>query len=177
MGWFDSKEERLEEEIKTAHNQGQTDASNGEYHIPYSTPKYMFDFSLRSDEMDKVNEAYEEGHEHATSQKEGCFLTTACVEYAGLPDDCHELTVLRSFRNNYVARLAYGPVALAEYYKVAPSLVRQIEQSNERNAILAGIFSTVSRAVVMIERGNYQEAFICYEAMFADLKKRYHVCA
>lgn len=25
----------------------------------------------------------------------GCFLTSACTEARGLPDDCHELTVLR----------------------------------------------------------------------------------
>ena len=29
----------------------------------------------------------------------GCFLTSACTEARGLPDDCHELTVLRSFRD------------------------------------------------------------------------------
>ena len=28
----------------------------------------------------------------------GCFLTTACVTYRGLADDCYELNVLRNFR-------------------------------------------------------------------------------
>ena len=32
----------------------------------------------------------------------GCFLTSACTEARGLPDDCHELTVLRSFRDGYL---------------------------------------------------------------------------
>jgi hypothetical protein len=69
VGFFDSKEERLEKEIKEAHDAGQTDASKGEHHTPYTTISYLTDFSFRSEEMDAVNEAYEKGHEHATSQR------------------------------------------------------------------------------------------------------------
>lgn len=32
----------------------------------------------------------------------GYILTTACVEYKGLSDDCEELTVLREFTDNYM---------------------------------------------------------------------------
>src|ERR1039458_9391814 len=35
-------------------------------------------------------------NDHKGDQKNddggGCFLTTACVQFAGLPDNCHELT-------------------------------------------------------------------------------------
>lgn len=111
--------------------------------------------------------------EHHEGSKGGCFLSTACVEHAGLADDCHELTMLRSFRDKYVANLARGPAMLAEYYEIAPALVQQIEQSTDRETVLASIFTTVSKAVALIERGSYSHAFTCYQTMFADLKKRY----
>ncbi len=111
--------------------------------------------------------------EHTESSKSGCFLTSACVDYAGLADDCRELTVLRFFRDNYVAKLANGLAILAEYYGTAPVLVKQIERSPDRNTTLAGIFTTVTKVAAMIEHGNYSEARACYEAMFVALKKRY----
>lgn len=32
-------------------------------------------------------------------ESSGCFLTSACVKYKGLSDDCKELTELRQFRD------------------------------------------------------------------------------
>ena len=37
---------------------------------------------------------YEEG---TGTSSGGCYLTSACVESKNLPDNCHELTVLRQF--------------------------------------------------------------------------------
>ena len=45
----------------------------------------------------------------------GCFLTSACTEARGLPDDCHELTVLRSFRDGYLRSQPEGEAEIAEY--------------------------------------------------------------
>jgi hypothetical protein len=153
-----------------AHNKGQEDAAKGPGN--YEPPARSF--LDRADEIE-ARESYREGHSHGEAQrdKSGCFLTTACVEHAGLADDCRELTVLRSFRDNYVASLGNGSALLAEYYEVAPEIVRQIEQGTDRDTILADIFATVTKAVELIGRGNYSEAFACYEAMFAGLKKRY----
>jgi hypothetical protein len=76
-----------------------------------------------------------------------CFLTTACVEHAGLPDDCYELRTLRTFRDRYVSRLANGPALLAEYYTDAPRLVRAIQSSPDRGVLFGGIYAAVRRAV------------------------------
>ena len=161
-------------ELNEAHNQGQTDASKGEN----NPPGCAFDDIIHG-EMWEDREAYRDGQEaHKESSGEegggGCFLTTACVEHAGLSDDCHELTVLRSFRDSYVAGMNNGAALLAEYYEVAPAVVRRIEESPDREAILSGIFATVTRAVKLIENGNFAEAFTCYETMFAALKERYY---
>jgi len=104
-----------------------------------------------------------------------CFLTTACVEHAGLKDDCHELMVLRSFRDHYVATLPDGTAILAEYYRVAPAIVHCINQSINRDADLAKVFKIVSEAVSMIESSNDQQALALYRDMFTDLKYRYQV--
>ena len=45
-----------------------------------------------------------------------CFLTSACVEAKGLADDCHELSVLRNFRENYLRTVPEGRREIAEYY-------------------------------------------------------------
>src|SRR6185295_8850185 len=34
-----------------------------------------------------------------------CFITTACAQAQGLPDDCEELTVLRGLRDDYIRQL------------------------------------------------------------------------
>ena len=44
----------------------------------------------------------------------GCFLTSACTEARGLPDDCHELTVLRAFRDGYLRSQPEPCVAMIE---------------------------------------------------------------
>ncbi|MHB0865463.1 MAG: CFI-box-CTERM domain-containing protein [Minisyncoccota bacterium] len=176
MGIFSSHAEDHNAEVEKAHNDGQIDSSNGEYKAPYGVVARSVPFVsiATTEEMNEVNEAYDKGHSHAESQKGGCFLTTACVEYAGLADDCHELTVLRSFRDNYIAHLVRGPAILAEYYEVAPALVQKIEQDANRETILSDIFATVKKAVELIEGEKHTEAFNHYEAMFVDLKKRFH---
>jgi len=158
-----------------AHNQGQEDASKGVYNPPTKDPVTFMVEGYSHEELENI-ESYKEGYSHTESQKSGggCFLTTACVEHAGLADDCHELTVLRSFRDSYVANLARGSEMLAEYYETAPAIVQQIWQDAGSDAVLAGIFATVKKAVELIEREKFSEAFACYEAMFANLKKQYH---
>ena len=46
-----------------------------------------------------------------------CFLTTACVQYAGLEDDCEELTIMRNFRDDYLLRQDSGKQLVEEYYR------------------------------------------------------------
>lgn len=45
-----------------------------------------------------------------------CFLTKACVEYAGLPDDCPELQTIRKFRDEYIHSLPDGGSLVEDYY-------------------------------------------------------------
>lgn len=47
----------------------------------------------------------------------GCYLTTACVEAKGLPDDCEELTILRDFRDHWLKKQPGGAEEIAEYHQ------------------------------------------------------------
>lgn len=44
----------------------------------------------------------------------------------GLPDDCHELTALRAFRDGYMSAIPGGADDIKEYYRCAPAIVAAI---------------------------------------------------
>lgn len=118
-------------------------------------------------------EADEHDSDDSSSSKSGCFLTTACVDAAGLPDTCHELTVLRHFRDSYLAQQPHGAAMIAEYYAIAPRIVGRIQRSPQRAAVLDAVFADVRRAVTLIESGKHESALSVYAEMFTRLQREY----
>lgn len=113
--------------------------------------------------------------ENEERSSSSCFLTTACVSHRGLLDDCDELTVLRSFRREYVASLPNGPQLLAEYRRIAPPIVRAIEAAPDRDHVLSDVYQTVESAVALIASGRDAAALDVYEDLVLDLKARYRI--
>lgn len=103
--------------------------------------------------------------EQIVKTKKRCFLTTSCVQWRGLPDDCHELTVLREFRDGYLQGTVGGSYLIETYYRIAPGLVERIEQSEAADATLAWIYEIVSQCVAAIEQGDPERAVVLYRAM------------
>lgn len=60
-----------------------------------------------------------------------CFITTAVCEYYGKPDDCVELETLRHYRDTWLQKQPDGPQLIAEYYAIAPDIVRAMQASNK----------------------------------------------
>lgn len=91
--------------------------------------------------------AYESGYSNCphfkpeTTHTSGCYLTSACVEAMGLPDDCLELTTLRSFRDNWLSKLPKGKEEIAKYYFIAPLIVDAIQARNDSKMILRSIYN------------------------------------
>ena len=56
-----------------------------------------------------------------SSSSGGCFITTACVEAAKLPDNCIELESMRHLRDVYLAKSDEGRGLIQEYYKIEPN--------------------------------------------------------
>ena len=111
------------------------------------------------------------------SSSGGCFLTSACTAARGLPDDCHELTVLRSFRDNWLKQQPDGVMLIAHYYEVAPKIVEAIDNLEDRLEIWDGVYrELVVPCVEMIEQERYPEALELYQGITEELEGRYCVC-
>lgn len=107
-----------------------------------------------------------------SSSSSGCFLTSACVEAKGLPDDCRELTVLRSFRDTYLKE--HSCQDICEYYRVAPTIVEKIKQCPNAMDIFEKIYSElVIPCVSLIDNGNNEEAYHKYKDYVQKLQLEY----
>jgi hypothetical protein len=99
-----------------------------------------------------------------------CFLTTACITAKGLPDDCHELTTLRAFRDGWMQDLPNGGELVGRYYEVAPRIVEWIEAQPDAATILDTLFEgVVQPTVALIEAGEAEAAFELYGSAIRQL--------
>ena len=96
--------------------------------------------------------------------KKGCFLTTAACQYRGLPDDCHELQVLRQFRDKRLMPTAKGRALVRHYYAVAPALAGRLTDSE-----LDQVWNSIQRCVALIGRGSSGQAQRVYQKMVRGL--------
>lgn len=104
----------------------------------------------------------------------GCYISTACVYALGCEDDCHELNILRKFRDNYVKQQPEGVFDINEYYKYAPQIVKKVNTSIDKKKIYKQIFSTyIKPCLDLIKAGSYNEAYKLYKVMYNTLKKEY----
>lgn len=110
-------------------------------------------------------------HASDSSSGGGCFLTSACCYYKGLPDNCRELSLIRSFREELKEK-PYGEQLIRLYYRDAPGIVSYIDASPERETIYQEIYETVSRIADWIEQGNKEEALMSYVLMVYELSRK-----
>ncbi len=163
------------DELQDHHNKGQQDASEGKYDQPHEVEEMLF--SRKIAEKFEDNDAYREGWRNTKDQKDnssgGCYITTACVEHAGLADNCSEMMVLRQFRDGYLTQRLGGLSLIREYYQVAPSIVARIQQSKRRADVLEGILSEVRAVAALIQTGHNESALTRYGEMFTRLKREF----
>jgi|SRR6185437_8870847 len=105
----------------------------------------------------------------------GCFITTACIKYYSLPDNCYQLNTLRSFRDNYLASTDKGKGLISLYYSVAPRIVQKINQDKDKDSLYRYIFSQVNLACRYIERRKLAKAKHLYERTVRQLAKHFEV--
>lgn len=108
------------------------------------------------------------------SSESSCFLTSACVEAMGLPDDCKELSTLRAFRDTYLKNTPDGETYIAEYYRLAPRIVQCIRaDANAMERFKEIYVELVLPCVALIEAGAFAEAFEKYRQYVLLLKGKY----
>ena len=99
----------------------------------------------------------------------GCYLTTAACEHKGLSDSCHELSVLREFRDQYLLPTNEGRALVERYYQIAPDILKRINTDSELEKIWKVIKSSVSH----IEEQNPEKALTEYREMVMILEAKY----
>ncbi len=103
-----------------------------------------------------------------------CYITTAVCETFGKPDDCYELTTLRDYRDNYLASLPNGDALIHEYYDVAPTIVKHIDQSEHAAEIYRSIWETyLNPCLSMIEHQEMEQCRELYQEMVYTLRDTY----
>lgn len=100
----------------------------------------------------------------------GCYVTTAICEEYGKPDDCYELTTLRSFRDNWLQYQPDGQAIIDRYYCTAPYMVKRIDQQENRTEIYHHLNNTyLSKCLYYIESDENEKCKDLYIEMMEYL--------
>ena len=104
-----------------------------------------------------------------------CFITTATCKSKNLPDDCHELTTLRAFRDSFMKKDPDMRKEVEEYYEIAPVICSNIDKLENSDEIYDSIRNTyLNDAVSAVENNQLQEAHDIYKKMVLDLKEKFY---
>lgn len=95
----------------------------------------------------------------------GCFITTAMCGYFGQPDDCFELTTMRSLRDGYMQTTTELRALADEYYIIAPKIVERLNNNIDKESIYETIKHMILACVICENSGHHQEAVDIYVAM------------
>lgn len=114
----------------------------------------------------------EYGHSHH-HHHDDCYLTMACMKHLSesFNDNCHELTVLRWFRDNCVKK-----EDIELYYSIAPTIVEHIDSlpADKQDIIYKDIYrDIVSACVGFIENRAYEKVYERYMSSMLALKQRF----
>ena len=103
-----------------------------------------------------------------------CFITSAACFAMGLPDDCEELTLLRSFRDKWLKAQEFGESDIAEYYDCAPKICSVINTSERAKEVYQEIYDAyILPCIAFIKKMEYLACYNLYKSMVRDLKSRY----
>lgn len=117
---------------------------------------------------------YDSSKKNDSSSDSLCYLTSACIHAAHLPDDCVELVTLRAFRDNYLKAQPTGPKDIEEYYEIAPKIVAAIDLHENSEGIWARIYNElVLPCVRLIKSEKLHETYELYKCYTLELKAEF----
>lgn len=103
-----------------------------------------------------------------------CYITTAACEHQGKADDCYELELLRSYRDEYLMATEEGEALVKEYYNIAPTIVNRINRREDADAIYDTLWETyLTDCIHLIEQGEKEACCERYQDMVYSLKEQY----
>jgi hypothetical protein len=107
------------------------------------------------------------------SENGGCFVSTACVNYAGLPDDCWELRMLRLLRERHVQNSSSGRDFLERYPKTSKLIIEGINNSAQRESLWAGLLEKCRSVAALIADGRDAEAWHVCKTVHDELLEKH----
>jgi len=103
-----------------------------------------------------------------------CYITTAVCETLNKGDDCLELTILREYRDQYLANTIGGEKVIDTYYNIAPTIVNRINKTEQSREIYQQIWNAyIQPCITLIGEGRNEDCKVLYSAMVTSLEKRY----
>ena len=103
-----------------------------------------------------------------------CYITTAACQMKDMEDDCYELNLLRDYRDTYMSALPDGEELIRQYYDVAPTIVKHINQREDKKAVYEDIWERyIDPCIHMIEDGRKEECLQTYSDMVEALREKY----
>lgn len=110
------------------------------------------------------------------SSSSGCFITTACVQTMGLPDDCYELSMFRTFRDEYLLKRPDGIRDVNTYYRVAPQIVDAINMDVDSIVWYNDIYCNLVMPILdFLEKQNFEGAWSLYKEYVKELAEQFNV--
>ena len=104
----------------------------------------------------------------------GCFITTAVCTSFGKPDNCYELSSFRNFRDNWLVNQPDGKSLIAEYYNIAPGIVKRINALPNAKEIYLSIWEKyLAPCLNYIEQEKLADCKNRYVQMVRDLAKKF----
>jgi len=103
-----------------------------------------------------------------------CYITGAVCEGLNKPQDCYELNLLKKYRDGYLATAPGGEELIAQYYDMAPTIVRRMEKQKDRDKIYRYLYEVyIKPCVHLIEEEKNEACREKYEEMVEMLRERY----
>ncbi len=106
-----------------------------------------------------------------TTPEGGCFITTAACEVLGLDDDCFELSTLRRYRDEVLAKRPGGKAEIARYYEIAPLILARMPDSNRRVRLIHLYARFILPAALAAQLGLNALAYRIYRRMVRSLAR------
>lgn len=105
-----------------------------------------------------------------------CYVTTAVCKSLDKPQDCKEIRLMKTYRDEYLISQTDGAQIIQEYYDIAPTIVKRIEKDGAPDEKYRYLWEHYLKfCIAMIESGQYEECRKTYEQMVEELRKEYLV--
>lgn len=135
------------------------------------------EYEERKRERERKKQEWEQRKANRSNKKKGgggCYITTAICQTLGKPDDCEELRVIRSFRDNWLIFQESGIEIIEQYYETAPKIVLSIDSREDAAIIYREIWADhLSLFFSQIQHGEKKTALKTYLDMVKELEAKY----